>query len=104
VRALGSVRTSLDPVLQRAVEAEVRHTVAQLKSYGAEHAAAVVLDNATGGVLAWVGSPDFSAPNGGQVDMVVSPRQPGSTLKPFLYGLGFDRGFTPASILHDVAT
>jgi penicillin-binding protein 1C len=34
--------------------------------------------------------------------MVVSPRQPGSALKPFLYGLAFDRGFTPASILADI--
>src|SRR5688500_15789651 len=36
--------------------------------------------------------------------MVVSPRQPGSALKPFLYGLAFDRGYSPASILPDIAT
>jgi penicillin-binding protein 1C len=35
--------------------------------------------------------------------MVVSPRQPGSALKPFLYALAFDRGYTPASILPDIA-
>jgi len=63
-----------------------------------------VLDNASGGILAWVGSPDFFAAGNGQVDMVISPRQPGSALKPFLYGLAFDRGYTPASILPDVAT
>ena len=34
--------------------------------------------------------------------MVVSPRQPGSALKPFLYGLAFDRGYTPATVLPDV--
>jgi len=49
-----------------------------------------------------VGSPDFWADSAGQVDMVVSPRQPGSALKPFLYGLAFDRGYTPASVLPDV--
>ena len=59
-------------------------------------AAAVVLDNRSGEVLAWVGSPDFFADTAGQVDMVVSPRQPGSALKPFLYGLAFDHGFTAA--------
>jgi penicillin-binding protein 1C len=64
----------------------------------------VVLDNASGGILGWVGSPDFFEPVSGQVDMVVSPRQPGSALKPFLYGLAFDRGYSPASILPDVAT
>jgi penicillin-binding protein 1C len=96
-------RTSLDLVLQQSVEAEVRHTVDRLKSSGARHAAAVILDNETGEVLAWVGSPDFWADTAGQVDMVISPRQPGSALKPFLYGLAFDRGYTAASILPDIA-
>lgn len=96
-------RTSLDLVLQQAIESEVRHTVDVLGSSGARHAAAVVLSNATGEVLAWVGSPDFWADTAGQVDMVVSPRQPGSALKPFLYGLAFDRGYTAASILPDIA-
>jgi len=97
------VRTSLDLPLQRALEAEVRHTVETLADRGASQAAAVVLDNATGEILAWVGSPDFWADTAGQVDMVVSPRQPGSALKPFLYALAFDRGYTPASILPDIA-
>ncbi|HKT60110.1 MAG TPA: penicillin-binding protein 1C [Gemmatimonadales bacterium] len=98
-----TVRTSLDLPLQLALEAEVRHTVETLADRGASQAAAVVLDNATGDVLAWVGSPDFWADTAGQVDMVVSPRQPGSALKPFLYALAFDRGYTPASILPDIA-
>lgn len=96
-------RTSLDLGLQQAVESEARHTVDVLGSSGARHAAAVVLSNTTGEVLAWVGSPDFWADTAGQVDMVVSPRQPGSALKPFLYGLAFDRGYSAASILPDIA-
>ena len=96
-------RTSLDLMLQQQVEAEARHTVDRLGSSGARHAAAVVLDNQTGEVLSWVGSPDFWADTAGQVDMVISPRQPGSALKPFLYGLAFDRGYTAASILPDIA-
>jgi penicillin-binding protein 1C len=98
----GEWRTSLDYALQRDVELEVRRTVLDLRERGVEQAAAVVLDNRTGEVLAWVGSPDFFADTSGQTDMVVSPRQPGSALKPFLYGLAFDRGFTPASILADI--
>ena len=101
--APGVVRTSLDWPLQRELEAEVRHTVETLADRGASQAAAVVLDNATGEVLAWVGSPDFWADTAGQVDMVISPRQPGSALKPVLYALAFDRGATPASILPDIA-
>jgi len=98
----GDFRTSLDYTLERDVELEVRRTVLDLRERGVEQAAAVVLDNRTGEVLAWVGSPDFFADTSGQTDMVISPRQPGSALKPFLYGLAFDRGFTPASILADI--
>ena len=100
----GAVRTPLDLPLQESLEAEVRHTVETMRGSGVRHAAAVVLDNLSGGILAWVGSPDFFEPGSGQVDMVVSPRQPGSALKPFLYGLAFDRGYSPASILPDIAT
>lgn len=95
-------RTSLDLGLQTELEAEVRHTVDVLRDRIVAHAAVVVLDNASGDVLAWVGSPDFWADTAGQVDMVVSPRQPGSALKPFVYGLAFDRGYTAASILPDL--
>ena len=98
----GVLRTSLDIALQHEIEAEVRRTVEDLRAEGARQAAAVVLDNHTGEILAWVGSPDFWADTGGQTDMVVSPRQPGSALKPFLYGLAFDRGLTPATILADI--
>ena len=97
-----AVRTTLDLDLQEALEAEVRHTVATLRGREARHAAAVVLDNGTGDVLAWVGSPDFWADSTGQVDMVTSSRQPGSTLKPFLYGAAFERGWTAATVLPDV--
>ena len=98
----GAQRTTLDLDLQTVLEAEVRHTVATLRDRAAAHASAVVLDNQTGDVLAWVGSPDFFADTAGQVDMVTSRRQPGSALKPFLYGLAFDRGFTAATVLPDV--
>jgi penicillin-binding protein 1C len=98
----GAWRTTLDAALQAEVEGEVRHTVDQLRDRGGREAAAVVLDNLTGDVLAWVGSPDFWADTAGQVDMVVSARQPGSTLKPFLYGMAFDHGYSPAAILPDL--
>lgn len=98
----GEWRTTLDLGLQTALESEVRHTVDVLRDKGVAHAAVVVLDNSSGQILAWVGSPDFFADTSGQVDMVVSPRQPGSALKPFLYGLAFDRGVTPATVLPDI--
>ncbi len=97
-----ALRTSLDYALQNDVELEVKRTVLDLRERGVEQAAAVVLDNRTGEILAWVGSPNFWADTAGQTDMVISPRQPGSALKPFLYGLAFDHGVTPASILADI--
>jgi penicillin-binding protein 1C len=103
IRTAGTWRTSLDLSLQMELEREVRHAVETLADRGARHAAAVVLDNRSGEILAWVGSPDFWADTAGQVDMVLSARQPGSALKPFLYALAFDRGGTPASVLPDIA-
>ena len=99
---VGEWRTTLDLGLQTELEAETRHTVDVLKDRLVAHAAVVVLDNQRGDILAWVGSPDFFADTAGQVDMVVSPRQPGSALKPFLYGLAFDRGVTAATVLPDL--
>lgn len=98
----GVHRTALDLELERALEGEVRHTVDVLADRGVKQAAVVVLDNRTGELLAWVGSPDFWADTAGQVDMVISRRQPGSALKPFVYGLALDRGVTAASILPDI--
>lgn len=105
-RSAGDVtlRTTIDAGLQAELEAEARQAVALLGDRGVRQAAIVVLDNATGGVLAWVGSPDFWEPRSGQTDMVVSARQPGSALKPFLYALAFDRGVTAATVLPDVPT
>ena len=100
--ANGTWRSGLDLELQRSIEREVRDAVSALHDRGAHHAAAVVLSNTTGEILAWVGSPDFWADSAGQTDMVVSRRQPGSALKPFLYGLAFDRGMTPATAIADV--
>ncbi|HWA17083.1 MAG TPA: penicillin-binding protein 1C, partial [Gemmatimonadales bacterium] len=99
----GTWRTSLDAGLQEQLESEVRHTITELADRAARQAAVVVLENKTGQILAYVGSPDFWADTAGQVDMVMSERQPGSALKPFLYALAFDRGATPATVLADIA-
>jgi penicillin-binding protein 1C len=101
--ASGEIRTTLDLDLQRQVEGVLAARRAELLRHGAHNAAVVVLDNATGGWLAWEGSGDyFDADHSGAVDGAVSPRQPGSALKPFTYALAFERGFTPASALPDV--
>jgi penicillin-binding protein 1C len=97
------VTTTIDRKLQREAEMAVLSTLRPLRAKHVSAASVIVLDNATGEVLAYVGSPGFDDPRGGQNDGVRARRQPGSTLKPFLYGLAMDRlGFTGATLLPDV--
>jgi penicillin-binding protein 1C len=104
--ALETVTTTLDRALQRDVETAVSATLRPLARRHVTSASVVVLDNASGEILAYVGSPAFfDAKIGGQNDGVRAARQPGSTLKPFVYGLAFERlGYTPATLLRDVDT
>jgi penicillin-binding protein 1C len=86
---------------QRDVERSVRSELAADPRLG--QAAVLVVDNASGEVLAYVGSADFQDDvREGQNDGVRARRQPGSALKPFAYGLALASGWTPASVLSDV--
>lgn len=101
----GEVQTTLDGTLQRAVEGIVRARLEPLEARGATQGAALVLDVATGEVLAWVGSRDYwSEAHGGANDGVLARRQPGSALKPFIYGVYMERGGTAADMLEDLPT
>jgi penicillin-binding protein 1C len=95
------IRLTLDASLQRSLETLARDRAAAL---GPELSIAILaVDNASGEVLARVGSPDyFDAARAGQVDMTRALRSPGSTLKPFIYGLAFEDGFVhPDSLIDD---
>ena len=100
------IRTTIDRPLQQFVEAQVRQIVRNLATHNAHHAAALVIDNHSGEVLAYVGSPDyFSLTDTGRNDGVQALRQPGSTLKPFLYQLALEnRVIRPNTVLADVPT
>jgi penicillin-binding protein 1C len=100
---IARVRTTVELALQRAAETEVARVVAELGPRGVTAASALVVDNATGDVLAYVGSPDFSDARGGQNDGVRALRQPGSTLKPLLYELAMETlGWDASTVLPDV--
>ncbi|MEN6627371.1 MAG: penicillin-binding protein 1C [Candidatus Sumerlaeia bacterium] len=89
--ASGAVRTTLDLDIQAVAERLVaRHAETLGPTIGG--GAAIVLDARDASVLAWVGAPDFFNPRGGQVDCAQAERAPGSTLKPFIYGLAIERG------------
>jgi penicillin-binding protein 1C len=102
LKVAGERRVStLDARLQRfAVEALERH-LRELEERNVEDGALIVLDNASGEILAWVGSSgELSA--AAEVDGVTAKRLPGSTLKPFLYALALERRLlTAASLLDD---
>jgi penicillin-binding protein 1C len=97
--------TTLELPLQTDIEGLVRTHMAAMVSAGASDAAVLVIDNATAEVLAYVGSADFHDPEiSGQIDMARAPRQPGSTLKPFVYALAWQAGRSPLELLPDVPT
>ena len=117
------VHTTLDPRLQEIAEKSVKEGVAKVKSRNANNAALVAIDPKTGQILAMVGGKDYfgdSEPAGcspgtigknsctfePNVNVATSPRQPGSSFKPYVYLTAFNKEFrySPASLLMDVVT
>lgn len=96
-------QATLDLELQEKTAAIVRRNLEEVRARGATNTAALVVDLPSGDVLAYVGSADyFDASAHGAIDFLDVKRSPGSTLKPFIYGLGLDRGLlTAASPLPD---
>jgi len=73
--------------------------------FQASNAALISIDVKTGEVLSWVGSKDFfNQEIDGQVNIITSQRQPGSSFKPVVYAAAFEKGFTPETVLFDVET
>jgi 1A family penicillin-binding protein len=97
------VQTTLDPRLQAMAEAEVQAQVSALADRQVTNGALVALDTSSGQILALVGSNDFRDKGiDGQVNIVLSPRQPGSTMKPLTYLAAFESlNWTPSTLLMD---
>lgn len=100
------VITSLDYDLQKIAEEEVEKGVeAKGEQFAFSNGALLSLDPKTGQILAMVGSKDyFDDDIDGQVNITLRPRQPGSSFKPIVYTAGFEKGYTPNTILWDVNT
>ncbi|WP_445633544.1 peptidoglycan glycosyltransferase [Nostoc sp. DSM 114161] len=98
------IRTTINRPLQQFVEAQVQQVISSLAANNVHDAAALVIDNHTGEVLAYVGSPDyFNEAKLGRNDGVQALRQPGSTLKPFVYELALEKNLIrPNTILADL--
>jgi penicillin-binding protein 1C len=99
----GVTRTTLDLDRQSLIEQRIEHYVERRRGLGIRNASAMLLDYRTMEVVASIGSADFfAAALQGQVSGTTAKRSPGSTLKPFVYGLAIDRGIIhPMSLLQD---
>jgi penicillin-binding protein 1C len=97
------VYTTLDPQLQVEAERIVKEQVANLADNKASDGALMAMNPKTGEILAMVGSADFyNDAIAGQINMAVSPRQPGSSIKPLTYAAAFEKGWTPSTLIWDV--
>jgi penicillin-binding protein 1C len=100
------VTTTLDLSLQSLVERRMKSELTTLATRGVHNAAAMIVDSRTMEVRAMVGSANYFDPAiAGQVNGATAKRSPGSTLKPFVYGLALDRGLIhELSMLKDAPT
>jgi penicillin-binding protein 1C len=99
------IRLTIDAGVQKNLQELARERARSLaQTLGPDVSLAILaVDNATGEVLAHVGSPGyFDRRRAGEVDMAQALRSPGSTLKPFIYGIGFEDGFIhPQTLIDD---
>ncbi|WP_052078464.1 penicillin-binding protein 1C [Spirochaeta lutea] len=97
------IRTTIDPDIQGAARGLFSQALYKARESRIHNGAVLVVHNQTGEVRAYVGSGDFfDDEHAGQIDGVRIRRQPGSTLKPFLYAMAMEEGYTAASILPDI--
>jgi penicillin-binding protein 1C len=96
-----SVVSTLDMDLQRFVSETLNHHLISVKRQNVNNGAALVVENKTGDILAYVANSGLPE-NSRHVDGIIAKRQAGSTLKPFLYAVAFEKKLlTAASILSD---
>ncbi|MBI2100656.1 MAG: PBP1A family penicillin-binding protein [Candidatus Vogelbacteria bacterium] len=100
------ITTTLNWEVQQLAEAAITAYAADNeKNFNAKNAGLVALDPKTGEVLAMVGSRDyFNQAQEGNFNITLAHRQPGSAFKPFVYATAFNKGYTPETMLFDLAT
>lgn len=98
----GRLDTTLDASLQGRVQAILDARLRDLKGRAVGDGAVLVLDHTSGEILVWVnGGGDDPRVSGSMIDAILTPRQPGSTLKPFLYAQALEAGWTAATLIED---
>ncbi len=98
----GEVITTIDSSIQRAAKSILDNHMKTLIDKGVKNGAVLVVDNRTREINAWVVNGTRSEDvQGSWIDAVTAPRQPGSTLKPFVYALALEKGWSPVTIIDD---
>lgn len=99
--AHGRIDTPISAGLNQSIQSIVANELRGIREAGAEHAAVVVIEKTQDhdALRSMVGSADFTADSAGELNHAVRIRSAGSTLKPFVYGIGFDRGLFSASTM-----
>ncbi|MCI0526147.1 MAG: hypothetical protein L0Y56_01655, partial [Nitrospira sp.] len=98
----GQLHTNLDASLQKHAQQILGSRLEDLRYKQVTNGAILVVDHHSDEVLAWVNGSGVSADvKGSQIDAVITPRQPGSTLKPFLYAMALEKGWTAATLVED---
>ena len=98
----GRLNTTLDAGLQHIAQTILDHRIKDLQDQGARNGAVLIVDHQRSEILAWVNSGAYldDVP-ASWIDAVTTPRQPGSTLKPLLYALALEKGWTAATMVKD---
>ena len=101
-----TVITSLDWELQQKAEEIIKSRSEELEeNFDAKNQGVIGLDPSTGEILVMVGSRDyFEEENDGAFNVTTSPRQPGSSFKPFVYATAFKKGYRPDTVVFDLPT
>jgi penicillin-binding protein 1C len=97
----GQLHTTLDTRLQTMVQKILDQRLAGLKNQNVNNGAVLVIDHSRGEILAWVNAGSATGVPHSYIDAVMTVRQPGSALKPFLYALALEKGWTAATLIND---
>lgn len=100
------IYTTLNMDLQKEAESIVESKTGHYAdTYGAKNLALTAIENGSGEILSYIGGKDFfDEKNDGQVDVLTSRRQPGSSFKPLVYAAGFGQGYGPGTVMFDSET
>src|SRR5438477_1290603 len=99
------IYTTLDNDYNDKMQQVLQDSKPTIATQGATNAAQIAVNPKTGEILAFNGSLDYNDESiDGQVDMLTSERQPGSSIKPLVYAQSFVKGWTPATVIDDAPT